>query len=242
MEHIERNTEPKYVAGYTRVSTQGQVAKGSSLEVQKENIKREADYRGLTSPIIFEDRGESGTKTDRHQYSVLKEEVKEGRISHLIIFSVSRLGRDLMEMLQFIKECETAGVKVYSICEQYDSDKPHTKLHLHILGAVAENHIQETRNRIKASINRNKEKGIKYSNKTPIGYDLGPNNKLVVSEKEKALIMRIKNLKTRGHTYQAISDRFNNDGLTTKEGREWNRNLVFHYLNNNVIDKVGVDA
>jgi len=242
MKNTERNTELKYVAGYTRVSTQGQVVKGSSLEVQRDNINREADYRGLQKPIIFEDRGESGTKTDRHQYSVLKEEVKEGRVSHLIIFSVSRLGRDLMEMLSFIKECEKAGVKVYTICEQYDSDKLHTKLHLHILGAVAENHIQETRSRIKASLNRTKEKGMRYSKEIPIGYELGPNNELLVNEREKALIMRIKNLKTRGHSYKAIADRLNSEGLKTKKGKEWNRNLVFHYMNNNVMNEVGVNV
>jgi site-specific DNA recombinase len=243
MKNPQINTEMKYVAGYARVSTPGQVVKGSSMEVQRENIKREAEYRELEMPVVmFEDRGESGTKADRHQYSILKEEVKLGRVSHLIIFSVSRLGRDLLEMLQFIKECEKAGVVVYSICEQYDSNKPHTKLHLHILGAVAENQIQETRSRIKASLTRTKEKGIRYSKEIPIGYELGPGNTLISSDKERAIIMRIKNLKTRGHSYKTIADRLNEDGIRTKKGKVWNRNLVFHYLNNNVIAEVGTSV
>jgi hypothetical protein len=116
--------DSKYVAGYVSAPPLESIVKGSSLEIQKENIHREAEYRELSLPVIFENV--SG-------YRTLKEEVKEGRISHLIIFSVFRTEINFIQMLQFIEECEKEGVKVYTICDGYDSDMEHTKLHVHII-------------------------------------------------------------------------------------------------------------
>jgi site-specific DNA recombinase len=226
----DTNDRDKIVAGYIRVSTNKQAEKGSSLQVQRERIFRKAERLGLDKPFIFEDKGESGTKSSRKQYTILKEEVKYGKVSTIIILSVSRLGRDLLEMLTFIKECEKMGVRVLAITEGYDSTKPHTKLHLHILGAIAENFIQENSGRIKASLERTKKEGKRYSKEIPIGYKLGSNNKLKVSEEDRQLVKRMKNLKTRGHSLNNIAKKLNEEGIKTKNGKKWYKELVHHYI------------
>jgi DNA invertase Pin-like site-specific DNA recombinase len=145
-------------------------------------------------------------------------------------------------MLTFIKECEKMKVRVISICDRYDSNKPQTKLHLHILGAIAENYIQENSGRISASIQNKKSRGKKYTKEIPFGYKLGKDNKLLECKEDRKVLMRIRNLKTRGHSYRSIADKLNGEGITTKKGKEWSKSLIGHYINNNVIGQVGVEA
>jgi site-specific DNA recombinase len=221
----------KEIIGYIRVSTKRQVKHGNSLVAQKEVIKVAAmkDDEDPEQITFLSDEGISGGNRNRKEYQLLKKMVEEDRVSSVYIYSISRLGRDLLEMLQFIELCEEKGVRVVSATDNYHSDKPETKLYLHILGAIADQQKREYGVRIKAGIEKAKQKGKKYTNKIPIGKEV-KSGKLVKSDRDKRIITHIKNLKTRGKSYQQIADYFNEKGIKTKYNKIWSRQLVYNWV------------
>lgn len=61
------------VVGYVRVSTQGQVKDGYSLQYQVEEITRYCRENNCNLLRIYEDRGISGAKVDEEGLSVERE-------------------------------------------------------------------------------------------------------------------------------------------------------------------------
>jgi len=53
--------------GYVRVSTQGQVEDGVSLDAQEAKVRAWADLNGASEVVIFRDEGISGKRSARLQ-------------------------------------------------------------------------------------------------------------------------------------------------------------------------------
>lgn len=225
--------------GYTRVSNESQI-QGQSLDVQKQLIENQLVLNDIPKEnyTLLRDGGKSGRRTDnREEYQYLVEEIKKGYVEGVFIYSLSRLNRNVRETLDFIDLCDKKGVRVVSVYERYDSNVPASKMILYVFSGLAEQQSDEQSVRIKNSIQKKKRDRKKYTKNTPIGYEL-VGDELVENEEEIKLISRIRNLNSRGHSYQQIADRLNREGITTKQGKTWNRNIVFHYAKKNTKETV----
>lgn len=229
--------------GYTRVSNESQVL-GQSLNVQKQLIENQFILNDIPSHnyTILRDGGKSGRRSEnREEYQYLKEQIRLGEVEGVFIYSLSRLNRNIRETLDFIDLCEKKDVRVVSVYERYDSNIPASKMILYVFSGLAEQQSDEQSVRIKNSIRKKKTDGKKYTKNTPIGYKLEGEN-LVENTEERKLISRIRNLHSRGYSYREIGEKFNSEGIRTKQGKEWNRHLIHHYKNNYqelVYDKAG---
>ena len=56
---------------------------------------------------------ESGAKRDRVGFATALTAVAEGKVSRLYVYSVDRLGRDLLEMLLFLRDLDDLGIKCW---------------------------------------------------------------------------------------------------------------------------------
>jgi DNA invertase Pin-like site-specific DNA recombinase len=228
--------DKKLVVGYSRVSTFMQADSGSSIKTQEQRIRDWAEDNLEEIDYIFSDKGESGTKADRTEYSLLKEEIQKGRIKTVYVFSISRLGRNLPEVVSFVELCNKTKTKLIAIADSFDSTNPTSYLSFYILTAIADHQSKETSLRIKSTFDRKKKNKEKYSRNIPIGLKEDPKQKgiLVEAEEDKKIIQRIKNLKSRGYSLQKIADRLNDNNIKTKTGKEWSRHLVLHYMKKSV--------
>jgi site-specific DNA recombinase len=227
-----KNTPQRMIVGYVRVSTYIQAESGHSIKTQKDAIKDRCSILGEDITMFYSDEGESGTRTDRTEYTFLKEQIKAGEIQKVYVFSISRLGRNLPEVINFVELCKKHKTTVVALADSFDSDIPSTYLTLHLLSAIADYQAKETSSRIKSTLNRKKKSGEKYTGNIPIGLKEDPEekNKLIVDEKDKKIVQRIRNLKTRGYSLSKIAEKLNSDGQKTKTGKEWSRYTVHHYL------------
>src|SRR6202795_2847598 len=126
-------TENDYMTGqrvgYRRVSTADQ------------NKARELD--GVPLDKLFEDKL-SGKDRERPQLKACLDFVRDG--DTLIVHSMDRLARNLVDLCQLVKELTAKGVTVefvkehltFTNAEQAGIDKAMAKLQLHIMGAVGE--------------------------------------------------------------------------------------------------------
>lgn len=229
---MKTQKEEKLVVGYTRVSTLIQSETGQSIKTQEQCIRETAEDENTEIDIIFSDKGESGTRADRTEYSLLKEEIQKGRIKTVYVFSISRLGRNLPEVVSFVELCNKMKTRVKALMDGFDSTQPSSYLSYYILTAIADHQSKETSSRIKSTFDRKKRNKEKYSRNIPIGLKEDPKQKgiLIEDEGDKKLIQRMKNLSTRKYTLNQIADKLNSEGIKTKNGKEWNKWLVRHYI------------
>ena len=109
------------VAIYVRVSTHWQIDK-DSLKVQKKELAAYAELvLGIPSYEIFEDPGFSAKNTDRPAYQRMMARLRTGEFSHLLVWKIDRISRNLMDFSQMYAELKKIGVTFVSKNEQFDT-------------------------------------------------------------------------------------------------------------------------
>ena len=113
--------EEKKAAIYVRVSTQYQVDR-ASLPVQREELINYAKYAlGISDYVIFEDAGYSAKNTDRPDYQQMMARMRTGEFSHLLVWKIDRISRNLLDFSVMYAELKELGVVFVSKNEQFDT-------------------------------------------------------------------------------------------------------------------------
>jgi DNA invertase Pin-like site-specific DNA recombinase len=118
---------------YARVSTSEQ-----TTESQVESLRSYCLSRGLGEPAVFRDDGISGVRDNRPQLDALRERIRRGEVSAVIVTKIDRLGRSVGMVLRFWDEAEAAGVRVVVTEQGIDTSTPAGRLMRTMLAAVAE--------------------------------------------------------------------------------------------------------
>jgi len=132
--------------GYIRVSTIDQ--------------NGERQLEGLKLDKTFTDKA-SGKDTKRPQLQAALGYVREG--DALVVHSMDRLARNMLDLLQTVRDLNARGVAVQFVKERLTftgEDSPMAKLQLGILGAVAEFERSLIRERQREGIAIAKAKGV----------------------------------------------------------------------------------
>ena len=103
--------------GYVRVSSKKQVLKGRSIESQINRIKEYCKYEKLELVDIVEELGVSGRKENRLGIMYMLESIKKEGIDVVVVYSLSRLGRNLREVLDMVEWFKIKGVELRCIKE-----------------------------------------------------------------------------------------------------------------------------
>ena len=112
-------------AVYLRVSTPGQ-EEGMSLEAQREKCLTVAESLGVMvadEHVIVEVA--SGADRYRKGLEKVRDLVKRGVVGHVMVNDTTRLARDPLQVLQFIRHCKECGVVLHfgdgtSVTTAYD--------------------------------------------------------------------------------------------------------------------------
>lgn len=170
---------------YTRVSTSMQVD-GYSLEAQEERIKQYVKAYDIEIINTYTDAGKSGTSiTGRNEFIAMLNdiEIEKDKVDYVIVFKLSRFGRNAADVLQSLQVMENHNVNLICVDDSLDSSKDSGKLVITILSAVAE---MERENILSQTMEGRKQKareGKWNGGFAPIGYSI-ENGELVVNENE----------------------------------------------------------
>ena len=128
----------KKVIGYIRVSTEYQKLKENSVKNQIQSINEYCSRNEFDLVEIFEDNGISGLISNRIGLTEMIDKIKSENIDCVIVYSLSRLGRKLKDVIQFIELLERKNIKFISLKENFNSNDIVGKLMFNILGSINE--------------------------------------------------------------------------------------------------------
>jgi DNA invertase Pin-like site-specific DNA recombinase len=102
-------TDQKAAWGYVRLSQTGREA---SLEEQKKSIREYGRDHDLDLQTTRNDGDRtSGFNTDREEYQLVREKIRNGEIDAVVVRDRARLSRDFDDRLQLISEFRASGVE-----------------------------------------------------------------------------------------------------------------------------------
>jgi site-specific DNA recombinase len=193
------------VIGYVRVSSKIQL-KGYSLDNQNNKIKDYCKYMDYDLVEIYEDRGISGMSIDkRNGYKDMVEYLMHNEIDGVVVYSLSRLGRRMKDVIGLLDVLKRNGKSFYSIKENINNEDKIGSLIVNLLSSINEFEVENIRERIRDVKREKKSKGL-VSGRLMYGYD-DITGKLVKNEEEIKVISRIKGLRIRGYSWGKTSNR-----------------------------------
>ena len=202
---------------YTRVSTTMQID-GYSLDAQKERLTKYAEGNDMVIAGEYSDEGKSGKNiAGRVDFQRMLNDIacKKDGVEYVLVFKLSRFGRNAADTLTSLQFMQDYGVNLISVEDGIDSSKEAGKLMVHVLSAVAE---IERENILVQTMEGRKQKareGKWNGGFAPYGYKL-VDGELIIEEDEAEAI-------------RIIFDKFVHTNL--------GYNGVVKYLNNNGIKK-----
>ena len=217
------------VLGYVRVSSEMQKRKGNSIDLQNKKINEYCLLNDFDLIDVYEDDGISGMSIDKRDgYKGMLDYMKENSVDGIVVWSLSRLGRRMKDVIDFMDYLKTNDIKFYSIKENLSNDDKIGSLIMNILSSVNEFEVEVIRQRIK-DVKRNKKENGEVYGRLMYGYD-NQNGKLIVNKEERNTIKRIKNLRSRKWSWRKISNKLNDDGIRSKEGKIWYDGSLYNMM------------
>ncbi len=218
---------------YIRVSTQYQVDR-ASLPVQREELINYAKYAlDITDCVVFEDAGYSAKNTDRPDYQRMMARVRTGEFSHLLVWKIDRISRNLLDFAAMYAELKKLGVVFVSKNEQFDTSSAMGEAMLKIILVFAELERNMTSERVSAVMLSRANDGIWNGGKVPFGYAYDKDSKqFSIIEDEAQVVLHIYDLYESVKSLTTVAKSLNEKGVRSRTGKPWNPTTVRTMLTN----------
>jgi len=218
---------------YVRVSTNMQVDR-DSLPVQREELSNYCKYvLGLESFEIFEDAGYSAKNTDRPAYQLMMSRLRTGEFSHLVVWKIDRISRNLIDFTTMYEEVKRLGVAFVSKNEQFDTSSAMGEAMLKIILVFAELERKVTSERVSAIMLSRATNGQWNGGRVALGYDFDSETGLFsINETEAVVVRMIYDMYEREKSLVTVSKMLNEKGLKTRRGVPWSPVTVQGILRN----------
>jgi DNA invertase Pin-like site-specific DNA recombinase len=161
-------------AWYGRLSTKDKQDPTISFPSQREACEGKAAELGGRIVCDFTDQ-ETGRRDDREAWSELVREARDRdarRFDGVVIYSTSRLSRDLFHALAFEREPARAGVQVYYTIAAGDQTSPEGRLMRHMFQALDQFEVEKLGREVRRGQTENTKQGYRNGGRAPYGYKL----------------------------------------------------------------------
>ena len=203
-----KNMIQKTTAIYIRVSTDAQFEEGYSVEAQKEQLTAYCVSKGIKKYEYYIDGGWSGSNIDRPEMQRLINDVKEDKISQVIVYKLDRLSRSQKDTLYLIEDIfNPHEVDFVSLNESMDTSTPMGRLMLGILSAFAQLERENIRLRTRMGMKERVKSGLWMGGGTiPFGYDYDRSSGVLVPNEDAEKVRQIYKLYIEGKAPQEIAN------------------------------------
>ena len=220
--------------GYIRVSTEEQAKEGISLDMQNAKIQAYASLEEMELIDIIEDAGISGcTIKARPGIQHVLQLVRRREVEAVIVFKLDRLARNTIEALQIASLMDRKGVALHSITEKLDTKSAVGRFFLTLLASLAEMERGIISERIRAVMERKREKQEPRNGNPPYGSRILA-GKVVPDLDEQKVIRRILCLRSGGHTIFGIINILREEGMVNRRGRPFGKTQIHNLILRNV--------
>lgn len=211
------------IAIYVRVSTLHQIDR-DSLPMQKQDLIAYAKVMfGTDDIVIFEDAGYSGKNTDRPKFQEMMSQIRAGGFTHLLVWKIDRISRNLLDFATMYKELKDLGVTFVSKNEQFDTSTAMGEAMLKIILVFAELERNMTSERVTATMISRASNGQWNGGRVPYGYTWDTEKQTFTFNSDEyniALLIHDKYEEMRSLVREARW--LNENGYQTRSGNLWN--------------------
>lgn len=216
------------VAIYIRVSTTHQIDKDSIPMQRKDLIAYCTLILGTEDYQIFEDAGYSGKNTDRPAYQEMMGRIRKGEFSHLLVWKIDRISRNLLDFAEMYDELQSLRVTFVSKNEQFDTSTAIGEAMLKIILVFAELERNMTSERVTATMISRANNGLWNGGRIPFGYDYDPDSMLFSIREDEAVICRmLKDDYITNKSLTGTARMLNAAGYRTRADVEWTPTAVW---------------
>ena len=232
---IKNKTDNKLlVAAYCRVS--------SDHEEQETSLAAQVSYysqkiegsSGWVNAGIFAERGSGLSLWQRTEFMRMMELARNGEIDLILSKSISRFGRNTVDMLQASLDLCGCGVDVFFEKENIWLHDRQMQILLTAYMSYAQAESEGMSKNIKWGISKGFQSGKSgYADFTCFGYMRSSDGTLEINEPEADIVRKIFELRVSGRSLNEISNWLHDEHIPSPTGKErWSRETISKILKN----------
>ena len=204
-----RQTE-KITALYERLSRDDEsLGDSNSIINQKRYLEGYAADRSYGNIVHYTDDGWSGGNFDRPAWKQLIADIEAGKVEHLLVKDLSRVGRDYLQTGFYTEVVfKRYGIHFVAIGNSIDSNDPSSGEFAPFVNIMSEWYLRDLSRKQRTAIRVKGESGKPTTNQAIYGYRKDPNDKYhwLVDEEAAAVVRRIYQLAIEGHGLSDIAN------------------------------------
>lgn len=222
------------VAAYCRVSTDKD-EQLNSFEVQKayytEKILGNPNWKMAD---IFADEGISGVSMKkRDEFKRMLRHCREGRIDMILVKSVSRFGRNTVDVMRTVRSLREKNITVLFEKENLDTSQMTSELMLAFFSAFSQSESESIRENIIRGNAMAYAQGKVSISPTMFGFRKGSDDEIAIDEEQAQVVRMIYNDYLDGMTPGDIKKKLEKLHIKTAFGRDtWNTTVILGLLQN----------
>lgn len=173
-------------------------------------------------------------KSLRVNFQRMLDDCKSKKLDIVITKSVSRFGRDTVDILQALKVMKEYGVRVVFEQENLDTKDVESALMISIIESLAQAENESRSDNIKWGIRQRAAQGIsKLYDRKCYGYEHDENGKLIINEEQATVVRKIFNWYLGGLSINGIIKELERQTILSPSGKDkWNKRSLEVMLSN----------
>lgn len=220
------------VAAYCRVSTDSKDQLNSYRTQIGYYTNFIAQHPGWELADIYADEGITGTSLEkRDEFKRMLADCRAGKITRILVKSVSRFARNTLELIETTRELKDLGVVVVFEEQGIDTSQMLGEMQLTLLAMAAQEESSSVSKNVHWSYQKRMESGQFLGCSAPYGYKL-ENGAFTTVPEEAAVVQRIFDLFLSGNGILTIARTLNEEGIKTRQGAKWATSSIEYLLSN----------
>ena len=230
----KRRPHLKKIGIYARVST-ARKEQLNSLSTQVSALTRHVSERNdWILRDIYMDVGSARTGSARKEFSRLMNDCRNHDLDYVITKSISRFGRDSVEIMDSVRRILSYGVKLYFMEEDIDADKDFDETDLSLYAAIHQSENEHRSENIKLGLKYRAENGTsKLYHKPCFGYVKDDEGNLIIDQSKATIVSHIYDLYLEGKSFSGIIEVLKQEQIPSPRGSgKWSKKSVETILTN----------
>jgi len=225
---------PLRTVAYCRVSKQD-LSQEHSIQAQidyyRNYIRKRVRWRYAG---IYFDKASGLNKDKRRGFQKMLEACRNGEVDQIVAKSISRFGRNTIDVLKVLRELKSMNIGVYFEIENLDSLDSSQYLMIELIASIAQDESKNRSENIKWGMRHSMSCGnIILNDKNFLGYRKNPTGDLVIVEDEAKIVRIIFNLFLQGYGYRKIKEHLEKHNIKTVTGKDtWSTSTIDRILSN----------
>ena len=193
-----------------------------SPEVQRKKIAGWAELHGVEIVEWWEELDQSGRRRDRPMFQEALARCEEGETGGIVVARLDRFARSAVDALESIKRLNEAGARLVSVEDNFDGSTAMGRFAIGILTLIAELELERITESWSAAVKAAVERGVHISGTPPAGYRRDKDGRLLVVEKDAAVIREVFRRRSQGASWTELADFLTASGVkTSKRSAAW---------------------